>query len=73
MVNLVKKNKNDEKKLTEQLIRLLEMSPRRNVKHLWFDFHGETHGDKFYKINDLMNNIHDVQTKFGFFCRERFG
>ena len=53
------------------LMALLKMMPQRNVKHIWYDFHGETHGDKFYKINDLMNEIRDVQSKFGFFVKER--
>jgi hypothetical protein len=45
MVNLVKKMKKDECKLTESLMKLLELLPQRNVKHIWYDFHGETHGD----------------------------
>jgi len=47
MVNLVKKNKPDEQMLTKALVKMLEMQPRKNVKHIWFDFHGETHGDNF--------------------------
>lgn len=54
MVNLVKKKKADECKLTESLMKLLELHPNRNLKHIWYDFHGETHGDQFHKINDLM-------------------
>lgn len=61
----------DEQKLTVSLMALLKMMPKRNVKHIWYDFHGETHGDKFHKINDLMNEIRDVQSKFGFFVKER--
>jgi hypothetical protein len=57
MINLVRKSKPDEEKLTQSLIRLLSLQPKTNVKHIWFDFHGETHGDKFYKINDLMGEI----------------
>jgi predicted aldo/keto reductase-like oxidoreductase len=73
MVNLVKKNKEDEAKLTEMLQQLLQERPRKNVKHIWFDFHGETHGDKFQNIQKLMTSIKTVQDKFGFFVRERFG
>ena len=47
MINLVKKNKEDEQKLTTKLVKMLEKQPRKNVKHIWFDFHGETHGDNF--------------------------
>jgi len=52
---------------------MLEKQPRKNVKHIWFDFHGETHGDNFQKINILMNHIQPVQQKFSFFVKERFG
>ena len=45
---------------------------RQNVKHIWFDFHAETSGDKFHKINDLMDEISAIQQKFGFFVRERY-
>jgi len=50
MVNLVKKGNADERKLSEALIGQLELSRIPNVSHYWFDFHGETHGDKFGKI-----------------------
>ena len=36
---------------------MLQITSKNNVRHIWYDFHGETHGDKFYKINDLMNEI----------------
>ena len=52
---------------------MLQIVPKKNVKHIWYDFHGETHGDNFHKINDLMSEIRTVQTKFGFFIKERFG
>jgi hypothetical protein len=39
----------------------------------WFDFHGETHGDNFHKVNDLMEDLKNVQGQFGFFVQERFG
>ena len=45
---------------------------RKRVKHIWFDFHAETSGDKFHKINELMDEISAIQNKFGFFVRERF-
>lgn len=43
------------------------------VKHVWYDFHGETHGNKFFKVNELMAELKDVQTRFSFFVKERFG
>ena len=52
---------------------MLQIVPKKNVKHIWYDFHGETHGDNFHKINDLMSEIRNVQTKFGFFIKERLG
>lgn len=60
MINLVKKNLKDEEKLTLQLIKMLQIVPKKNVKHIWYDFHGETHGDNFHKINDLMSEIRSV-------------
>lgn len=63
----------DESKLSDALQNLLNEKPRKNVKHIWFDFHGETHGDNFQKIQLLMNTIKAVQSKFGFFARERHG
>jgi len=33
---------------------MLQKTNRKNVKYIWWDFHKETHGDKFHKINDLM-------------------
>lgn len=47
MVNLVKKADRAESNLSEYLQNLLQINPRKNVKHIWFDFHGETHGDNF--------------------------
>jgi synaptojanin len=54
MVNLVRKSKQDEDKLLQALLRQLQSQPNKNVKHKWFDFHGETHGDNFHKVNSLM-------------------
>lgn len=45
---------------------------KQNVKHIWFDFHAETSGDKFHKLNDLMDEIDAIQQKFGYFVRERY-
>ena len=73
MINLVRKSKPDEDKLTQSLIRILQMTQLKNVKHIWYDFHGETSGDKFHKLNDLMGEIGNVATKFGCFVKERFG
>jgi hypothetical protein len=39
---------------------MLQIVPKKNVKHIWYDFHGETHGDNFHKINDLMSEIRSV-------------
>jgi len=50
MINLVKKGLPDEAKLSENLQILLNSHPRKDVKHIWFDFHGETHGENFQKI-----------------------
>lgn len=72
MVNLIRK-KNPEAKLTAELQKQLLASGISSVKHVWYDFHGETHGDRFYKINELMTELEDVLTEFGFFVRERFG
>lgn len=44
---------------------------KQNVKHIWFDFHAETSGDKFHKLNDLMDEIDAIQQKFGYFVKER--
>jgi len=104
IVNLVRKNKPEEDKLTQSLVQLLKMVKKskpqnnnhlsnvnaidqanglfhtnvdaneiikQNVKHIWFDFHAETSGDKFHKLNDLMDEINAIQQKFGYFVRER--
>ncbi len=73
MINLVRKSKPDEDKLTQSLIRILQMSQLKNVKHIWYDLHGETSGDRFHRLNDLMVEIGNVQNKFGCFIKERFG
>lgn len=72
MINLIRK-KNPEAKLTAELQKHMLASGINNVKHVWYDFHGETHGDRFYKINELMAELKDVQAEFGFFVRERYG
>lgn len=43
------------------------------MEHVWFDFHQETSGEKFYKVNELMDRIYDKLVQFDFFVRERFG
>ena len=73
MINLVKRDNHGEEALTESLIKLLKMYPKREVKHIWFDFHSETHGDNFHKLNNLILEVRNVQTRFGFFVKERFG
>ena len=72
MINLIRK-KNPEAKLTAELQNHMLNSGIKSVKHVWYDFHGETHGGHFYKVNELMAELKDVQSKFGFFVRERFG
>lgn len=72
MVNLIRK-KNPEAKLTAELQKHMLSSGIKSVKHVWYDFHGETHGNRFYKVNELMAELQDVLTKFGFFVRERYG
>ena len=73
MINLVKRDTSGEEALTASLIKLLKMHPKREVKHIWYDFHSETHGDNFHKLNNLIGEIHNVQNRFGFFVKERFG
>ena len=73
MINLVKRDNKGEEALTGHLIKLLKMHPKREVKHIWYDFHNETHGDNFHKLNQLLLEIRNVQSKFGFFVKERFG
>lgn len=60
MINLVRKAMQDEAKLSDALESLLATKPRKEVKHIWFDFHGETHGDNFYKVQELMSTILNV-------------
>jgi hypothetical protein len=73
MINLIRK-KNPEAKLTAELQKhMLSVIGLKAVKHVWYDFHGETHGNRFYKVNELMVELQDVLTKFGFFVRERYG
>jgi len=57
MVNLVKKRNEQEKKLAEALISLLTKSKIPGVQHIWYDFHGETHGDNFHRVNELMERL----------------
>ena len=73
IVNLVKENKTGEFKLLTALQNQLLLQPNKNVKHKWFDFHGETHGDNFHKVNDLMEDLKGVQNKFSYFKQERYG
>ena len=42
------------------------------VKHIWFDFHAETSGDNFHRLEHLIDEIRDIQHKFGFYVAERF-
>lgn len=71
MINLVKRDKNGEEALTQHQIKLMKMNPKTNIKHIWYDFHNETHGDNFHKLNNLMGEVRSVQNRFGFFVRER--
>ena len=51
----------------------MKINPRTNVKHIWYDFHKETHGDNFHKLNDLLTEVDAVLQKFGFFAKETNG
>ena len=73
MVNLVKEHNSHERKLTEGLASLLKKSNLKNVEHIYFDFHKETSGEKFHKVNELMDRIYEKMVKFDFFVKERFG
>ena len=59
MINLIRK-KNPEAKLTAELQKHMLSSGIKAVKHIWYDFHGETHGNRFFKVNELMAELKDV-------------
>ena len=74
MLNLIRKSKIAEDKLTIGIVNIIKMLKHKhliknNFRHIWYDFHHETHGDRFHKIDDLMNEINGAQTEFGYFMR----
>ena len=63
-----------EDKLTIGLVNIIKLlkhkdQMKKNFRHIWYDFHQETHGDQFHKVDDLINEIEGAQTKFAYFCR----
>lgn len=52
---------------------LLKVREKKNVDHIWYDFHNETGGDQFHKLNDLLFKIKDSQKQFGFFAFQKGG
>ena len=73
MINLTKKTKPEEDKLRVSLEKLLHWHRIENLKHVYYDFHEETHGDKFYRVNDLIKQLSGFTEKFGYFVRHQFG
>jgi len=41
------------------------------VKYTFYDFHTETKGDNFHRLNDLMVKIEGLQDNFKFFLENR--
>ncbi len=40
------------------------------MKYTYFDFHTETKGDNFHRLNDLMVKIEDMLKKFGYYVED---
>lgn len=61
LINLISKAKKEEDALSQSMTKLLDVAVsensevKLNVNYVYFDFHYETKGDNFYKINDLLN------------------
>ena len=57
LINLISKTKPEENRLSLELVNQLQNqsnSFKNSTKYIYYDFHEETKGDKFYKINDLL-------------------
>lgn len=51
---------------------LFQMSQPKCVKYTYYDFHTETKGDNFHRLNDLMIKIEDMLVKkFLYFIEDR--
>ena len=63
MINLVSKVKPEESQLSDTLVQLLnnqEPETKNKTKYIYYDFHEETSGNNFSKINDLIKQINGV-------------
>mmetsp|Transcript_12774 Transcript_12774/g.21590 ORF Transcript_12774/g.21590 Transcript_12774/m.21590 type:complete len:80 (-) Transcript_12774:1672-1911(-) len=45
----------------------------QDVAHVYYDFHKNTAGDRFYMINELVDKVYDKLTGFDFFVKEKYG
>jgi hypothetical protein len=73
IINQTKRTKPEEDKLRISLELLLEWHRIDNLKHLYYDFHEETNGDRFYKVNEFVNKINDITEQQSYFIRDQFG
>ena len=77
LINLVRKSRPEEHLLTTSLVKMFkliknsklpeDMNIRSKVKFVMFDFHAETKGDDFSKLNRFTEELSQVQQQFGFF------
>ena len=57
IINLISKTKPEENRLTLELVNQLQNQShlfKGNIKYIYYDFHEETKGDKFRKVNALL-------------------
>ena len=71
-INLLQRVRGNEDDLSKQLERQFQNNPNIHVNYTLFDFHSETRGDNFQRLNDLMTKIEKLLERFSFFVEDRF-
>jgi hypothetical protein len=70
IVNLLQNTRTYEKKLTDELEALLNMNKgkyQNNVYYVDFDFHTATKGNRYHKVDILVEQIDDLINYYEYF------
>ncbi len=71
-INLLQRNRSYEDRLTKTLEKQFQLSQPKNIKYTYYDFHMETKGDNFHRLNELMVKIEELIKKFGYYVENRY-
>ncbi len=71
-INLLQKHRDYENRLTLKMEKMFNICQSKCAKITYYDFHTETKGGNFHRINDLLSDIEEVMhNKFCFFVEDR--